>query len=108
MNNELSALRNNFKVTKKFLIAKFDCSLKNSNLTTFCFLSSLRLCGIGLPPCPHHGRLAVGVNGRPTQSRTSFCRLIVGIAQESYGGNPENKRSQKIRGKTMHKLLFDI
>ena len=30
MNKEHLALRNNFRVTKKFLIAKFDCTMKNT------------------------------------------------------------------------------
>ena len=42
-NKELLELRNNFRVTKKFLIAKFDCSM-------YCILVILR-CGVPFSYC---------------------------------------------------------
>ena len=38
MNKEHLALRNNFRVTKKFLIAKFDCTYANFWLFYFIYI----------------------------------------------------------------------
>ena len=75
-NKELLALRNNFRVTKKFLIAKFDCIIRKN----FLFYFQLSFYDIYYELCPHLEDSDGNSNNSPTSSSKT--------AENGRRGNP--------------------